>query len=260
MHQLYWKYQAVGDACYELPNFQIICFLYRLYSNHISGILRAWYDFTLMPTTGYHWILWILCVSVAHESSFLKKPSAQSLRKKNKRNPVWITSCPQVGLFFHHACDSPHCGTNKLASPRLGSKGLEKKTAGLRRVTTVQPSAHIIHVGSMMFEKHPHQTQSLLPNWWAEKYEFMKMNKGGGETQWKSWASPGTSSINVCTSVFPPNGNCLISLSQKVPVPFHGSKGMCKNESWLEGKLYKPGIEGVKCQLRDDHWWYQYLQ
>jgi len=57
--------------------------------------------------------------------------------------------------------------------------------------------------------------------------------------------------MRLCTSVFPPNG--LISLSQEVPVPFHGSKGMCNNESWLEGKLYSPDIEEVKCQLRDDH-------
>ena len=135
---------------------------------------------------------------------------------------------------------SPHLWQSPLRSTNWRLQGLVrrawKKNSWARvRVTTLQPSAHIIHVGSMMFEKHPHQTQTLLPNWWGEKYEFMKMNKGGGETQWKSWASPGTSSIKVCTSVFPPNG--LISLSQKVPVPFHGSKGMCNNKSWLEGKL-----------------------
>ena len=160
---------------------------------------------------------------------FCSIPSQEKQKKPLLDNKL-STSWP---LLSPHLWQSP-LAINKLASPRFGSKGLEKKQLGFGGS---QPCNHQL-TSSMLGQwclKKTHQTQTLLPNWWGEKYEFMKMNKGGGETQWKSWASPGTSSIKVCTSVFPPNG--LISLSQKVPVPFHGSKGMCNNKSWLEGKL-----------------------
>lgn len=159
---------------------------------------------------------------------FCSIPSQEKQKKPllddNKLSISWPLLSP-------HLWQSP-LAINKLASPRFGSKGLEKKTAGLRRVTTLQPSAHIIHVGSMMFEKNTSNSNSStkLMGWKMWIYED---EQGWRWNPMKVWSI--ARNLHLCTSVFPPNG--LISLSQKVPVPFHGSKGMCNNKSWLEGKL-----------------------
>ncbi len=217
---------------------------------------------------------WVLAMEACVERYILRHfmtsaQSAQSLRKKkNKRNPFWITSCHKLtssfttlmtvpmalalvgrlSLLLHRRRFQPGCQLQGLLPKRPQQQKTERLyTFGGSKPCNGSKSARIIHVGLVnnfwTYPSNSKWTQTLAYQIdGVKKIElwFMKMNKGGGETQWKYWASPE-----------PPR--VLNSLLSSLAMAWY----LCRKKFQY---LSMEAKEGVKCQLRDDHWWYQYMQ
>ena len=171
--------------------------------------------------------------------------------RKKQKNPLLDNKLSQADLFFHHTYDCAHgvgvggtfivsfCtavdsnrGVNCKACFQKGHNN--KKRSGCthsegQNLATVQNQLGSSMLGWSIIFEHTHQTQSKLKLF----YQIDGVKKNGvmiyeDEQGWrwnpmKVLSIARTSKSAQFSSVFPRNG--LISLSQKVPVPFHGSKG-----------------------------------